>query len=227
MDTHLVEAGSGREWAGPTAVRAIAVPDEATSVFVQARPGLLKIANRIVGDTGEAEDVIQEAWLRWQRADRTVVRNPSALLRKTTVRLAINLVQSAWKRRESCASPWLPESTDTDTTPEAVAERHDAADGAVLLLMATLTPKQRAAYVLREGFGYPYGRISELLGIGVANTRQQVSRAQERLATHRPRQPVDAVAHRRLVQAFLAAAEYGDLAHLEAVLTGHGHVGNS
>ncbi|MET9972378.1 sigma factor, partial [Streptomyces sp. NPDC006356] len=76
-------------------------------MFVQARPGLLKIANRIVGDAGEAEDVLQEAWPRWQRTDRSVVLNPSALPRTTTVRLALNLVQSAWKRRESCASTRL------------------------------------------------------------------------------------------------------------------------
>ncbi|GGW97162.1 MULTISPECIES: sigma-70 family RNA polymerase sigma factor [Streptomyces] len=223
METHLVEAGPGRKGAVGTAAPAMVVPDDATSVFMQARPGLFKIAHRIVGDTDEAEDVIQEAWLRWQRADRTVVRNPSALLRTTTARLAINLVQSAWKRRESCASPWLPESTDLDATPEAVAERHDVAEGAVRLLMQTLTPRQRAVYVLREGFDYPYGRIAELLGIGVDNTRQQASRAQERLAADRPRQPVDSVAHRRLVQAFLAAAQYGDLAHLEAVLSTDAH----
>ncbi|MFJ8630350.1 sigma-70 family RNA polymerase sigma factor [Streptomyces sp. NPDC093568] len=219
MDTHLVEAGPGRKGAGPAAAPAMAVPDEATMVFVQARPGLLKIAHRIVGDTSEAEDVLQEAWLRWQRVDRTVVRNPSALLRTTTVRLALNLVQSAWKRRESCASPWLPDLADPDATPEAVAERHDAAERAVLVLMETLTPRQRAAYVLREGFGYPYGRISEVLGIGVASTRQHVVRAHERLAANRPRRPVDAVAHRRLVQAFLAAARYGDLAPLENALS--------
>lgn len=193
--------------------------DEATSLFIHVRPGLLKIAHRIVGNATESEDVIQEAWLRWQRADRTAVLNPSALLRKTTVRLAVNLVQSAWKRRESCASPWLPEPVDVDATPEAVAERHDAVERAVLLLMQTLTPRQRAAYVLREGFGYPYSRIAELLGLGVANARQHVSRAQERLDTNRHRRPVDSVAHRRLVQAFLVAAQSGDLGHLEAVLT--------
>lgn len=124
--------------------------------------------------------------------------NPSALLRTTTVRLALNLVQSAWKRRESCATPWLPEPPDLATTPEAVAERHDAVERAVRLLMETLTPTQRAAYVLREGFGCPYDRIAGFLGIGVANARQQVSRAQDRLTANRRRQPVDAVAHRRL-----------------------------
>ncbi|WP_254390689.1 sigma factor-like helix-turn-helix DNA-binding protein [Streptomyces sp. AC550_RSS872] len=120
---------------------------------------------------------------------------------------------------ESCAGPWLPEPLDPDATPEAVAERHDAVERAVRLLMQTLTPTQRAAYVLREGFRYPYDRIAGLLGIGVANARQQVSRAQGRLTTNRGRQPVDAVAHRRLVQAFLAAAQSGDLAPLETVLS--------
>ncbi|MCF1593734.1 sigma-70 family RNA polymerase sigma factor [Streptomyces muensis] len=219
MNTNLVETVQDPDPAGTMAAAAgTGVADEAMALFVQVRPGLLKIASRIVGDAGEAEDVLQEAWLRWQRTDRSVVLNPSALLRTTTVRLALNLVQSAWKRRESCASTWLPEPPDLDATPEAVAERHDAVERAVLLLMETLTPNQRAAYVLREGFGYPYGRIAELLGIGVANARQQVSRAQARLTAHRDRQPVDAVAHRRLVQAFLTAARSGDLAPLEGVL---------
>ncbi|MFE7837005.1 sigma-70 family RNA polymerase sigma factor [Streptomyces sp. NPDC057474] len=219
MDTYLARAGQGRETAGRTADPTIGELDAAASVFVRARPGLLKIANRILGNANEAEDVIQEAWLRWQGTDRTLVVNPSALLRTTTVRLAINVVQSAWRRRESCASPWLPELVDDRATPEAVVEQRDAVERAVLLLMETLTPRQRAAYVLREGFGCPYGRISELLCLTVANTRQQVVRAQQRLATDHHRQPVDSVAHRRLVQAFLTAARSGDLAHLERVLS--------
>ena len=100
-----------------------------------------------------------------------------------------------------------------------MAERHDAVERAVRLLMETLTPTQRAAYVLREGFGCPYDRIAGFLGIGVANARQQVSRAQDRLTANRRRQPVDAVAHRRLVQAFLTAARSGDLVPLETVLS--------
>ncbi|MFF3374107.1 sigma-70 family RNA polymerase sigma factor [Streptomyces sp. NPDC002680] len=202
-----------------TAVPATGDLDAATSVFVRARPGLLRIAGRIVGNANDAEDVIQEAWLRWQGTDRTHVRNPSALLRTTTSRLALNVVQSAWRRRESCASPWLPELVDDRVTPEAVVEQQDAVEAAVLLLMETLTPRQRAAYVLREGFGYPYGRISEVLRLSIANARQQVTRAQQRLATGHCRQPVDSVAHRRLVQAFLAAARSGDLAGLERVLS--------
>nr|WP_171111379.1 sigma-70 family RNA polymerase sigma factor [Streptomyces sp. N502] len=193
--------------------------EDAASVFVRVSPGLLKIASRIVGNPTEAEDVVQEAWLRWQGTDRTVVSNPSALLRRTTIRLAINVVQSAWRRREFSASPWLPESVDTGATPEAAAEQQDAFERAVFLLMETLTPRQRAAYVLREGFGYPYSRIAEILGLSVVNTRQQVARAQERLGSNRRRQPVDSAAHRRLVQAFFAAARTGDVAHLERVLS--------
>ncbi|MEU9788946.1 sigma-70 family RNA polymerase sigma factor [Streptomyces phaeochromogenes] len=219
MDTYLAEARQGRETAGMIANPTIDELDDAMSVFVRARPGLLKIANRIVGNASEAEDVIQEAWLRWQGTDRTVVLNPSALLRTTTVRLAINVVQSAWRRRESCASPWLPEAADTHATPEAAVEQQDAVERAVLLLMERLTPRQRAAYVLREGFGYPYSQISEILRLSVANARQQVARAQKCLATNHRRQPVDSVAHRRLVQAFFTAAQSGDLAHLERVLS--------
>lgn len=219
MYTYPVQGRQGRETAGTTAGPTIGDLDAATSVFVRARPGLLRIAGRIVGNANEAEDVIQEAWLRWQATDRTVVLNPSALLRTTTSRLALNVVQSARRRRESCASPWLPELLDDRVTPEAVAEQRDAVEAAVLLLMETLTPRQQAAYVLREGFGYPYGRISEVLRLSIANARQQVTRAQQRLATGHCRQPVDSVAHRRLVRAFLAAARSGDLAGLERVLS--------
>jgi RNA polymerase sigma-70 factor (ECF subfamily) len=215
VDTHLTETRHSRETTG-TSVIAL---DDATWVFVRARPGLLSLARQIVGNAHDAEDVIQETWLRWQGADRTAVTNPSALLRTTTVRLAINVVQSAWKRRESCADPSFPEPLDHHAGPEAVAERQDAMERAVLLLLETLTPRQRAAYVLREGFGYPYDRIAEILRLSVVNTRQQVARAQRRLTGDRLRQPVDSVAHRRLVQAFLSAARTGDLGHLERELS--------
>lgn len=219
MDTHLTATRQSRETAG-TSVIAL---DDATWLFVRARPGLLTLARQIVGNAHEAEDVLQETWLRWQGADRRAVSNPSALLRKTTVRLAINVVQSAWKRRESCVGPSFPERMDCEANPEAVAERQDAVERAVLLLMETLTARQRAAYVLREGFGYPYDRIAEILHLSVVNTRQQVARAQRRLTgdltgDHRG-QPVDSVAHRRLVQAFFSAAQTGDLGHLERVLS--------
>lgn len=215
MDTHLTAPRQSGETAG-TSVIAL---DDATWLFVRARPGLLSIARQIVGSAHEAEDVLQETWLRWQGTDRGAVSNPAALLRKTTVRLAINVVQSAWQRREACVGPSFPERADGEANPEAVAERQDAVERAVLLLMETLTARQRAAYVLREGFDYPYNRIAEILHLSVVNTRQQVARAQRRLHGDHPRRSVDAVAHRRLVQAFFSAAQTGELGHLEKVLS--------
>ncbi len=191
--------------------------DAAAAVFVTARPRLFGIALRILGDAGEAEDVVQDAWLRWERADRSVVASPPAFLAMTTVRLAVNVTQSARRRRETCAGPWLPETVDHGVGPQAAVERQEEVDGAVRLLLATTTPAERAAYVLRKAFDYPYRRISGVLRLNAAHARQLVRRAGERIAAGR-RQPVDATAHRRLVRAFLAAAQTGDLAALEKLL---------
>ncbi|MGX1372795.1 RNA polymerase sigma factor (sigma-70 family) [Streptomyces canus] len=220
MDTSVIATRQSPQSVMVTITAAPVELNDAAFVFGRVRPGLLKIANRILRDPGEAEDVIQEAWLRWQGTDRTAVADPGALLRTTTVRLAINVLQSARRRRESSATPWLPESMDTGVTPEALAERRDSVEHAVLLLLQTLTPNQCAAYVLREAFGYSYDQIGDLLRLSVGNARQQVSRAQDRLNNRRHRQHVDATAHRRLVQAIFAAARTGDLDRLERVLTG-------
>ncbi|MDT6985315.1 sigma-70 family RNA polymerase sigma factor [Streptomyces lusitanus] len=218
MNTSLVESGfPPMEQAGSVAPDITGL-DDAASVFVRARPSLLHIAHRIVGSPADAEDVVQEAWVRLQGTDRAAVHHPAALLRTITARLAINVTQSARKRREFSASPSLPDPVDGRATPEAVVEQRDAVDDAVALLLATLTPNQRAAYLLREGFGYSYDRIAALLQLSVVNARQQVFRAQRRLDSGGRRQEVDAVAHRRLVQAFLGAARTGDLASLEHVL---------
>ncbi|MFJ8357207.1 sigma-70 family RNA polymerase sigma factor [Streptomyces sp. NPDC093984] len=225
MNPYLTESRAPEKAAG-TAFRSAADElHEAVSVFVQVRPGLLRIAHRITGDAVEAEDVLQEAWMRWQGTDRTIVLNPSALLKTTTIRLAINVVQSTRRRLEACAGSWLPESPDSQAGPDTVAERQDAVERAVHLLMQTLTPSQRAVYVLREGFGYPYTRISEILHVSVANARQQASRAQERLARDRRPRPVDPAARRRLVRAFLTAARTGDLATLERELAAESTLG--
>jgi RNA polymerase sigma factor (sigma-70 family) len=189
----------------------------AASVFVTARPQLFGIALRVLGDVGDAEDVVQEAWLRWERADRSGVISPPAFLAMTTVRLAINVAQSARRRRETPAGPWLPETVDRSGGLQAAFERHEEVDGAIRLLLAKLTPAELAAYLLRKAFDYPYRRISEVLVLEVDHTRQLVRRADQRIAAERC-QPVDAAAHRRLVQAFLAAAHTGDLASLEHLL---------
>ncbi|MEV0400092.1 RNA polymerase sigma-70 factor [Actinoallomurus sp. NPDC050550] len=188
--------------------------DEAASVFVGLRPRLFGIAYRMLGSSAEAEDVVQEAWVRWQTTDHAAVKEPEAFLATITTRLAINVGQSARKRRETYAGPWLPEPVDTSADPQVGAERGEALELAVLFLLEKLSPTERAAYVLRESFDYPYGQIAEILQLSEANTRQLVSRARKHLAAER-RTPVSRAEHRRLLEAFLAAAQTGNLTTLE------------
>ncbi|MDX3853166.1 RNA polymerase sigma-70 factor [Streptomyces sp. AK02-01A] len=192
--------------------------DQATGEFIAARPQLFGIAYRVLGSTVEAEDIVQEAWLRWQNTNRADIQEPAAFLATVTARLAINLAQSARMRRESYTGPWLPEPVDTSVDPQLGAERAEALDLAVLFLLEKLNPVERAAYVLREAFDYPYKQIADILETSAANTRQLVSRARKHLAAER-REPVSSTAHRRLMEVFLAAAQTGSLSVLEDVLT--------
>ncbi|MFF4475216.1 RNA polymerase sigma-70 factor [Streptomyces sp. NPDC001599] len=192
--------------------------DQATKDFLSARPQLFGIAYRVLGSAAEAEDIVQEAWLRWQSTDRSKVHEPTAFLTTVATRLAINVAQSARVRRESYVGPWLPEPVDTTQDPHLGAERAEALEMAVLLLLEKLNPVERAAYVLREAFDYPYGRIAEILETSEANTRQLVSRGRKHLAAER-KEAVTPTAHRRLLEVFLSAARTGDLAGLEDVLT--------
>lgn len=191
--------------------------EHAMKDFVAARPQLFGIAYRMLGSVADAEDVLQETWLRWQRADRSAVREPAAFLATVTTRLAINSTQSARRRRETYVGPWLPEPVDTRADPQLGAERAEAVDLAVLLLLERLNPQERAAYVLREAFDYPYGRIAEILETSEPNTRQLVSRARKHLKAAR-REPVSEGAHRRLLETFLEAARTGTLSALEDLL---------
>lgn len=192
--------------------------DQATKDFIAARPRLFGIAYRVLGTTADAEDIVQEAWLRWQRTDRSGIQEPAAFLTTVTTRLAINFAQSARMRRESYVGPWLPEPVDTRADPQLGAERAEALDLAVLFLLEKLNPVERAAYVLRDAFDYPYKRIADILETSEANTRQLVSRAKKRLSAER-REPADPTAHRRLLEVFLTAAQTGNLTVLEEVLT--------
>jgi RNA polymerase sigma-70 factor, ECF subfamily len=188
--------------------------DQATSAFLESRPRLFGIAYRVLGSVAEAEDIVQEVWLRWQKTDRTVVVDPPAFLARTTTRLAINVAQSARARRETYVGPWLPEPVDTSVDPALGAERGEAIEFALLLLLQKLNPTERAAYVLREAFDYPYDEIADILQLSTVNTRQIVSRARKHLSVER-REPVDTAEHRRLLKVFLAAARAGDVAALE------------
>ncbi|MFF8093423.1 RNA polymerase sigma-70 factor [Streptomyces sp. NPDC016675] len=192
--------------------------DQATKDFLSARPQLFGIAYRVLGSAAEAEDIVQETWLRWQSTDRSKVHEPTAFLTTVATRLAINVAQSARVRRESYVGPWLPEPVNTTQDPHLGAERAEAVEMAVLLLLEKLNPMERTAYVLREAFDYPYGRIAEILESSEANTRQLVSRGRKHLAAER-KEAVTKTAHRRLLEVFLSAARTGDLSVLEDVLT--------
>ena len=191
--------------------------DRAQTVFAELRPRLFGIAYQMLGGVAEAEDIVQDAWVKWQTADRAAVRDPAGFLVTMTTRLAINVIRSARRRRETYVGPWLPEPVDTGGGPEAGAERIEEVELAVLMLLERLSPPERAAYVLRESFDYPYGDIAAILRVTEANARQLASRARRRVAAER-RNPVSRAAHRRLLETFLAAARTGDLDALEDLL---------
>ena len=188
--------------------------EQAAVIFTSVRPRLFGIAYRMLSSATEAEDLVQEVWLRWQNYDRTTVTNPAAFLATTTTRLSINALQSARVRRETYIGPWLPEPVDTSADPYLGAERGNALEVAVLILMEKLSPNERAAYVLREAFDYPYPQIADILRSSEAAARQMVSRARRRVTGER-RIPVTGAEQRRLLTAFISAARSGDLVALE------------
>ncbi len=185
------------------------------AVFLDVRPRLLAIAYRVLGSAAAAEDIVQDAWLRWQAIDRSAVLNAAAYLATTTARLAINLAQSARLRRETYVGTWLPEPVDTRPDPQTEVERGEALEQAVLLLLETLSPKERAAYVLREAFHYPYRQIAGILRLAEANARQLVARARKRVAGNKPRSPASSADRPRLLDVFIAATQKGDVSALE------------
>jgi RNA polymerase sigma-70 factor (ECF subfamily) len=162
--------------------------DDGLTAFMSVRPRLFGIAYRMLGSATEAEDVVQDVWVRWQTTDRSLVRDAAAFLATTTTRLAINVVQSARWRRETYVGYWLPESVDTTADPRLRAEQGQALACGVELLLEKLTPTERAAYILREAFDYPYRDIANVLRLGEANARQVVTRARHHVANG-PRMP--------------------------------------
>jgi RNA polymerase sigma-70 factor, ECF subfamily len=192
-----------------------ACPGDGLSAFLSVRPRLFGIAYRILGSAAEAEDIVQDVWVRWQTADRSVVRDAAAFLTTTTTRLAINVMQSARWRRETCVGPW-PEPVDRSADPGLRAERGEALKLGVLVLLEKLSPTERAAYILREAFDYAYREIANALRLKEDNARQVVSRARQHVADGR-RMPANSTERRRLLEAFIAAAQNGDVASLEGL----------
>ena len=184
--------------------------------FQTHRGRLFGIAYRMLGSATEAEDVLQDAWLRWSKVTDEV-RDSAAYLATIVTRLSLTALDSARSRRETYIGPWLPEPVATTTDPLLGAERGEALSLAVLLLLERLTPAERAAYVLREAFEYPYDEIALVLQTSAANARQLTTRARAHL--DRERGATVSVQQRdRLLAGITAAAQSGDLAALEALL---------
>ncbi|MCD7442814.1 RNA polymerase sigma-70 factor [Streptomyces lincolnensis] len=197
--------------------------DTVTDVFQEHRPVLLGVAYRMLGRVADAEDVVQEAWLRWSAADRSEVRESRAYLVRVTTRLAIDRLRQVKARGETYVGPWLPEPYVTDfgdAVPDT-AERAVLADTvslAVLVVLESLSPLERAVFVLREAFGYPYADIAAMLDRAEPAVRQLAGRARRHVEERRPRYEVDPAQRRDLTERFLAAAGDGDLEGLMSLL---------
>ncbi len=191
---------------------------EAAADFERVRSRLFGIAYQMLGGAADAEDVVQDVWIRWQGADRAQVRDRVAFLVTVTTRVALNAATSARARREVSVGTGLPERDFAAADPALGAERGEELELAVHLLIERLSPVERAVYVLREAFDYPFRDIAELLELSEANARQVVCRARKHLAERR-HNPVDPVQRDGLLEAFLDAARAGDMARLINVLT--------
>jgi RNA polymerase sigma-70 factor (ECF subfamily) len=194
-----------------------AVSETDAASFQIVRPRLFGIAYRVLGSASEADDVVQDAWIRWQGTNRGEIRDPAAFLVTMTGRLALTVGQSARARHEISSGPLQADAVDLGDDPSRVVEQGEALELALLALLETLSATERAAYILREAFDYPHRRIGEVLGLSEANARQVVTRARGRLRGERRRR-VAASEHRCLLDTFVAAAQTGDLPSLERLL---------
>ncbi|MGW7077875.1 RNA polymerase sigma factor SigJ [Streptomyces sp. NPDC054866] len=197
--------------------------DSVTDVFEEHRPVLMGVAYRMLGRVADAEDVVQESWLRWSAADPSQVREPRAYLVRITTRLAIDRLRHVQSRRESYVGQWLPEPLVTDYGPRVpdTAEQAVLADSvsiAVMVVLESLSPLERAVFVLREAFGFPFSEIALTLDRGEPAVRQLAARARKHVDEGRPRYDVDPDERRDLTEQFLAAAAGGDLDGLMTLL---------
>ncbi|WP_255638239.1 sigma factor [Amycolatopsis sp. DSM 110486] len=193
---------------------------DAVAAFEAMRPRLFGIAYRLLGTAADAEDVVQDTWIRWQGTDRDAVRNAEAFLVTAASRLALTAATSARARRELYVGPWLPEPIPTADGTDVTVERGEALELAVLVLLERLTPQERAVYVLKEAFDYPYRDIAGFLDINEQHARQLGHRARGHVTRERGAR-VSPAERDRLLQAFLAAAQRGDLEGLQSLLAEH------
>ncbi|MER6007495.1 RNA polymerase sigma factor SigJ [Nonomuraea angiospora] len=179
--------------------------------FEDHRSLLTGVAYRILGSAADAEDVVQEAWLRWSGVDETTVDEPKAYLVRVTSRLAIDRLRWAKSRRESYVGPWLPEPISTAPDVAEHAELAESVELALLLVLETLSPLERAVFVLREAFDLPFSEIAEIIGRAEPATRQLARRARDHVRDRRPRFDVDRQERRRITERFISASAEGDL----------------
>ncbi|KAB8189341.1 RNA polymerase sigma-70 factor [Nonomuraea phyllanthi] len=179
--------------------------------FEEHRSLLTGVAYRILGSVADAEDVVQEAWLRWSRVDEAEVEDPRAYLVRVTSRLAIDRLRWAKSRRESYVGPWLPEPIGTEPDVAEHAELAESVELALLLVLETLSPLERAVFVLREAFDLPFAEIAEIIGRTEPATRQLARRARDHVRERRPRFDVDGEERRRITERFITASAEGDL----------------
>ena len=198
---------------------------KAAEVFNGHRGLLTSVAYRVLGRWSDAEDVVQDAWLRWSGADYASVEDPKAYLVTVTTRLAIDQLRKAQTRKESYVGPWLPEPVLTrdgaDSAPDA-ADRvvlDDTVSLAMLLVMETLSPLERAVFVLREAFDYSFAEIAAMLDRTEAAVRQLLVRARNHVHEKRPRYPLDDVKRQSIAERFLAACVGGEIAPLLELLS--------
>ncbi|WP_326659791.1 RNA polymerase sigma-70 factor [Streptomyces sp. NBC_00385] len=190
--------------------------------FEASRPRLEAIAYRLLGSASEAEDAVQDTFLRWQATDVDRIEVPEAWLTKVLTNLCLNQLTSARARRETYVGQWLPEpllAGDPMLGPADTVEQRDSVSYAVLTLMERLSPNERAVYVLREAFGYPHREIAEILDITEAAAQQILHRARKHITAGKARTEIDEATARRIVEEFLAAATSGRTEPLVRLLT--------
>ncbi|MEW2067305.1 RNA polymerase sigma-70 factor [Streptomyces sp. NPDC007346] len=192
--------------------------DSATRAFVAHRNLLFTVAYEMLGSAADAEDVLQETWLRWVGVDPGTVRNQRAYLVRITTRQALSHLRTLGRRKETYVGPWLPEPLLTTPDVAEDVELADSVSMAMLLVLETLTPTERAVFVLREVFGLGYGEIAGAVDRSPAAVRQIAHRARAHVAARRPRGVASAAETRRTVEAFQRAVETGDLRRLLDIL---------
>ncbi|WP_173370395.1 sigma-70 family RNA polymerase sigma factor [Methylocystis sp. SC2] len=184
-------------------------------VFARQRPRLVRLAYRMLGTIADAEDVVQDAWLRWLATDREAVRDPSAFLRTIVTHLCLNELKSARRRREIYIGPWLPEPI---VEPENAEDGIDDITLPLMVALESLSPLERAAFLLHDVFGAGFDEVAETIGRETATCRKLASRARERLRSARPRFPVAKEHGLKIASAFFAASRSGDIEALRSLL---------